>query len=145
MPKGINNMENKYEKRFIIMKYAIESNKQEMKSNKQDSDEKMTQFTVKSETMLAVISNHIITLIYSPTRRIHQLLLNLPPWLQLTGGFHHWKEETLQKLVACGTSNMRSSHQNYMSSSSRQNLTETLLWISRTSTTTSRFASMRCL
>ena len=34
-------MDNKSDEQFIIMKAAIEDNKQEMKSNKQDYDEKM--------------------------------------------------------------------------------------------------------
>ena len=33
-------MDNKSDEHFIIMPYAIEANNQEMKSNKQDSDEK---------------------------------------------------------------------------------------------------------
>ena len=41
MLKLINKMENKSDNQFIIMKGAIEANKQDMKSNKQDSDEKM--------------------------------------------------------------------------------------------------------
>ena len=42
-----NKMENIYDEQFIIVQAAIEYNKQEMKANKQESDEKMTQFTVK--------------------------------------------------------------------------------------------------
>ena len=34
-------MDNKYDEKFIIMQATIESNKQEMKTNKQDSDKKM--------------------------------------------------------------------------------------------------------
>ena len=49
MPKGTNKMEKTSDEQFIIMKAAIENNKQEMKddmkSNKQDSDEKMILFT----------------------------------------------------------------------------------------------------
>ena len=51
------------------MKAAIEANKQVMKPNKQGYDEKMTQITVKFETMFAVISNQISTLSYSPTQK----------------------------------------------------------------------------
>ena len=60
-------MENMSDEQFIIMKYEIEANKQEMKSNKQESDEKMAQFTVKFEIMLEVISYQINTLTSSPT------------------------------------------------------------------------------
>ena len=45
MPKIRNKMEKNYYEQFIIMKSAIETNKQEMRSNKQYSDEKMTKFT----------------------------------------------------------------------------------------------------
>ena len=38
-------MENKSYEQFIIMQAAIESNKQYIKANKQDSDQKMTNFT----------------------------------------------------------------------------------------------------
>ena len=37
-------MENKFDEHFIIMQASIESNKQEMKLKKQDSDENMTKF-----------------------------------------------------------------------------------------------------
>ena len=47
--------------------------------------------------------------------------------------------------MACGPSNIRSSHQKDMSSSSRQNSKETWLWISRTSITSSRCVSIRWL
>ena len=69
MPKGTNNMKKHYDGKFIIMQAAIESNKQEMRPNKQDSDEKMTQFTVKFETMLAIISSQLNTLVSSPTQK----------------------------------------------------------------------------
>ena len=69
IPKVTNKMENRSDEKFIIMQATIESNKQEMRSNKQDYDEKMTQFTVKFETMLAVISNQLNTLVSSPTQR----------------------------------------------------------------------------
>ena len=44
MPKGSNKMENKSDEQFIIMQAVIETNKQEMRDNKKDSDEKMTKF-----------------------------------------------------------------------------------------------------
>ena len=50
-------MEKKSDEILIIMQASIKANKQELKSNKQDSDEKMMQFAVKYETILAVISN----------------------------------------------------------------------------------------
>ena len=54
---------------FITIKATIESNKQDMRTNKQDSDEKMIQFTVKFETMLAVISNQLKTLASSLSQK----------------------------------------------------------------------------
>ena len=48
-------MYNKSNEKFIIMQAKLEATKQEMKNNKQVSDEKMRQFTVKFKTMLALI------------------------------------------------------------------------------------------
>ena len=78
-------------------------------------------------------------------RRIHQSIRVLPLCSQLTRGVHHWKVDILQKLVACGLSNMISSHQNYMNSSSRHNSKEKLFWTSRNSAPISRCVSMRQL
>ena len=78
-------------------------------------------------------------------RRIHQSLCNLPLWYQLIVGLHHWTVESLQKLVACGISNMRSAHQYYMNYSSIQNSKDTLLLKLRTYTTTTIFFLMRWL
>ena len=57
MPKGTKNMENKYDEQYIIMQAAIEDNKEDRKAKKQDSDEKITQFTVKFKTMLPFTLN----------------------------------------------------------------------------------------
>ena len=45
MPKGSNKMDKKSNEQFIIIKAAIDSNKQEMKSNKKDSDDKITKLS----------------------------------------------------------------------------------------------------
>ena len=45
MPKVSNKMDKNPDEQFIIIKAAIDSNKQEMKSNKKDSDEKMMKIT----------------------------------------------------------------------------------------------------
>ena len=45
IPKGSKNMDNKSDELFIIMQYSIEAKKQDMRDNKQDSDEKMKKFT----------------------------------------------------------------------------------------------------
>ena len=52
MPKGVNNMDNKSDEKFIIMKYTIESKNQEMKANKKDSYEKMINLTEDSKEIL---------------------------------------------------------------------------------------------
>ena len=61
-------MENKSYEQFIIMQASIEPNKQytreEIRANKQDYGEKMTEF----KKMLAVLTNNINTLVYSPTQ-----------------------------------------------------------------------------
>ena len=53
IPKVSNKTEKNYDEQFIIMKSSIEANKQEMKPNKQDSDEKMTKFIEEFKEMLA--------------------------------------------------------------------------------------------
>ena len=45
MRKVRNSIDNNYDEHFIIVKAAIEANKQDMKAKKQDYDEKMTKFT----------------------------------------------------------------------------------------------------
>ena len=47
MPKRSNTIDNKCVEQFIIMRSSIEENKQEMKSNNQESDEKMINLTEK--------------------------------------------------------------------------------------------------
>ena len=76
---------------------------------------------------------------------IHHRPKVLPLWSQLTRRLCHRKVKILQKKVICGLSNMRSAHQNSMKSSSRHNSKATLICISRSSTTTSRFVSMRVI
>ena len=48
-------MENKSDEQFIIMQAAIEDNKQETKSNKKDSDEKIMQFTEILNNLTAIM------------------------------------------------------------------------------------------
>ena len=65
-------MDNKYDEQFIIMQAKIETNKQYMKTNKQDSDEKMMKLTEYFKAMLTstIVSmmDHINMLKYSPTQ-----------------------------------------------------------------------------
>ena len=62
-------MENKSYEQFIIMQASIEPNKQytreEIRANKQDYGEKMTEF----KKMLAVITTNINNLVSSPTNK----------------------------------------------------------------------------
>ena len=51
------------------MQATVEAKKQEMKTNKQDSDEKMTKLSEEFKTMFVVLSNHLNTLSYSPTQK----------------------------------------------------------------------------
>ena len=51
------------------MQASIEDNKQEMKSNKQKSNERMMNLTEESKAMLAAIMDQINTLKYSPTKK----------------------------------------------------------------------------
>ena len=62
-------MENKFDEHFIIMQASIESNKQEMKLKKQDSDDIMTKLSEELKTMFAVLSSQINTLSSSPTQK----------------------------------------------------------------------------
>ena len=45
-------MDNKSDEQFIILQSTIESNKQDMKSNKQESDEKMMNLTEYLKAMI---------------------------------------------------------------------------------------------
>ena len=75
MTKGSNKMENNYNEQLIIMQAAIEVNTQDMKANKQESDEKMTKFTEEFKAILAAITDQINTFKYSPT---YKYLTNPP-------------------------------------------------------------------
>ena len=66
----------------------------------------------------------------------------LPLWSWITRGTQHYKSDIILTLLTCGISNIRSAHQSYMNSSSGHNSEATLLWTSRTSTTTSICFSM---
>ena len=46
-------MDNKSDEQFIIMKVTIEANKQDIKDNKQDSDEKMMKLTEDFKQIIA--------------------------------------------------------------------------------------------
>ena len=76
MTKGSNNMENKSDEKFIVIQAAIESNNQDMKSNEQDSDEKMKKFIEYFKEMLVAITHQINTLKYPPTQKNSPKLLD---------------------------------------------------------------------
>ena len=48
-------MDKNYDEQFIIMQYTIEANMKEMKSNKQDSDDKIMKLTETFKAILASI------------------------------------------------------------------------------------------
>ena len=62
-------MDNQSYEQFIIMQATIESNKQEIKINKQDSDEKMTKFIEDFKAILGSITDQIKTLKSSPNQK----------------------------------------------------------------------------
>ena len=66
-------MDNNYDEQFIIMQATIETNKQDMKSNKQDSGDKMMKATEDFKAMLtsAITSmmDHIHMTKYYPAQR----------------------------------------------------------------------------
>ena len=62
-------MNNKSDEQFIISKSEFEANNQEMKANKQDSDEKITKPTEDFKAILAEITYQINTLKSFPTQK----------------------------------------------------------------------------
>ena len=54
-------MYNKSDEQFIITESAIEANNQEIKANKQDSDEKMMELTEYSKAILVAVTDQINT------------------------------------------------------------------------------------
>ena len=118
-------MDTKSDEQFLVIESTIEANKQESDNKHKKTDDKLTLLTENQKetneklnetneklTLLLTSTNIDRTTFRNPlqTRRIHRLLRTLPPRSRLTGGLHHWKVETLPTLVACGPSNMRSSH-----------------------------------
>ena len=69
----------------------------------------------------------------------------LAPQSCATRRLHHLQLENVKQLVVCGLLSMRLAHQISMNSSSRQSSKATLLWTSRTYTTTLRCVSMQWL
>ena len=57
-------MDNKSDEQFIIIQSVIESNKHYMKSNKEDSDDKMMNIVEDLKVMLTEITEQIKTLKY---------------------------------------------------------------------------------
>ena len=64
------------------------------------------------------------------TRLDHQRPKILTLWYQLATNLCCCKVDMIWKLVECGLSNMRSDHQNYMNSLTKNNPKGTLLWTS---------------
>ena len=59
MTKGSNKIYNKYYELFIIMQVPIEANKQDMKFNKQDFDDKIMKFT---EDFKAILESSVTSI-----------------------------------------------------------------------------------
>ena len=97
--------DNKSDDQLLIMQSTIEA-------NTQDYDEKMKKLIKYLTAMITSIMDQIKNQNPHQTRRINQRLRILPLSFWLTIGIHHWKVDILQKLVACGISNMKSAHQN---------------------------------
>ena len=64
-----NNMDNKYDQQFIITQAKIESKNQDIKSNKQDSDEKIVNLTEDFKSIIVAITDQINTLKSSSTQK----------------------------------------------------------------------------
>ena len=62
-------MDNKSDEQFIIIQSVIESNKHYMKSNKEDSDDKMMNIVEDLKVMLTEITEQIKTLKYWTTQK----------------------------------------------------------------------------
>ena len=135
MPRWAKNMENKSEEQFILMQATIENNKQEMKAKMKSITETLKVFTTCMMDQTNIYK-YSLTQKYTSTRPYPTTLV------PTNRRYPSLKGDTLPKLVPCGPSNMISAHQNSMSSPSRQNSKETLLWILRTFLTTSICVSM---
>ena len=60
-------MDNKSDYQLLIIQSSIEPKKQEIRSNKKDSDQKMTNLTEEFKTILAEITDKVNTLNSLPT------------------------------------------------------------------------------
>ena len=114
-----------------------------IEDNRQYSDEKMKSLIVDLTAMITSMMDQITFSKSSPDKK--DAPKDQYPTTVVTA---NKKSPPLEgvcytKLVACGLSNMRSANQNYINSSSIQNSKATLIWTSRTSTTTSIFVSMQ--
>ena len=105
MLSGQNKMDNNSYDQLLIIKDKIESNRQYY-------DEKVK---IPIEALISMITSMMDQIKFRDpyhTGRIHRSLSFLPLWYRILRGIHHLKVDILQKMVACGISNMRSAHQN---------------------------------
>ena len=93
-------MYNKSDEHFIIVQDSIESNKQEMKANNQDSDDIIMKV---SEDFKPMLESDVTKMMYqinlfkpSPYQRDLSKPWTLLLWSRLIGGLYHWTVETLQ-------------------------------------------------
>ena len=108
-----------------------------IESNRQDSDEKTKKLTEDLTSMIASMMDHIKESISSPNKKDSPNSQDPTTVVPANKKAPPLEVGHSTKMVACGISKMRSSHQNYMNSSSIHNPTETLILTSITSKTTS--------
>ena len=132
MPKGGDKTEKNSDERLLIVQATIES-------NRQDSDEKMKKLTEDLKGRITSMMDKIAIPESSPDHKDSpkvQYPTTVVPANRRDPPFDGGHST---KFVTCGLSNMRSAHQHSMNSSSKHNSKSTLLWNSRTYTTTSIF------
>ena len=112
-------MDTNSDDQFLAIEATVEANKQEADKKHNETTENIKQLTDTVNKVLKGLTDKTTFRNPLQPRRIQRLLQNLPPRSRLTGGLYHWKKITPKILVACGPSNMRSAHQDFMSSSSR--------------------------
>ena len=131
-------MDTKSDEQFLAIKATIETNKKEADNNQLKNDEKMTILTENLQKLTTFMMDQ--TNIYKSSPSQKDTSTNPDPTTVVQT---NRRALTLEGGHSTNIGGMRSAHQNSMSSLSRQNSKETLLWISRIYFTTSRCISMR--
>ena len=129
MPKGGNKMDTKSDEQFLAIEATIEANTQEADRNQVKNDEKLTKFTEYIQKLTIFMMDQANISISSPAQKDTSTLPDTTTTVQTNKRDPPLEGRISEKFVAYGPSNMRSAHQNSISSASRQNSKETLLWI----------------